>query len=178
MEGDSVYDSIAGCMGMCDFLCEAPSYGLDKFTKWKRNWYDGKHWRYFNQVPQKIWAHYDRTLTDIVKKKPKVIVTHFVPYELGVAFEFRNDPWNYVFYFNGQKFFEELDDDSYWICGHVHGRRRAEYVNSRGNRIHIICNPLGYPGDVSPYCDLVDYTGEKLERTSITVSNSDFILEI
>ena len=26
---------------------QVPHYGLDPFTNWKRNWYDGKYWRYF-----------------------------------------------------------------------------------------------------------------------------------
>lgn len=93
---------VAGCMGMCDFKCETPSYGLDPFTNWKRKWYDGKYWRYLSQ-PREIWDHYDKLMTDIVQQKPKVMVTHFVPYQLGVPFEFRNDPWNYVFYFDAEK---------------------------------------------------------------------------
>jgi Icc-related predicted phosphoesterase len=173
-----IADGIAGCMGMCDFKCEAPTYGLDAFTAWKRNWYDGKHWRYFRQEPGLIWNHYDKVMTDIVKQKPKVMITHFVPYELGVAFDFRNDPWNYVFYFKAEKFLEELDDDTYWICGHTHGRRRAEWVNSKGNKIHIICNPLGYPGDKSEYCDILDYTGDEIDMTNIPLKNTDFILNL
>lgn len=173
-----VINGIGGCMGMCDFKCEAPTYGLDAFTAWKRNWYDGKHWRYFHQEPGLIWNHYDTVMTDIVKQKPKVMITHFVPYELGVSFDFRSDPWNYVFYFKAEKFLEELDDDTYWICGHTHSRRRAEWVNSKGNKIHIICNPLGYPGDKSEYCDILDYTGDKIDMTNIPLKNTDFILDL
>lgn len=173
-----VINGIGGCMGMCDFKCEAPTYGLDAFTAWKRNWFDGKYWRYFNQEPGKIWNHYDEKMMNIVTQKPKVVVTHFVPYELGIPHEFRNDPWNYVFYFRGDKFFEELDNDTYWICGHVHGKRMADYVNSKGNVIHIICNPLGYPGERDTYCDFVDYTGPKIERSSFPTTFEDFIIDI
>lgn len=173
-----VINGIGGCMGMCDFKCEAPTYGLDAFTAWKRNWFDGKHWRYFNQEPGKIWNHYDEKMMNIVTQKPKVVVTHFVPYELGIPHDFRNDPWNYVFYFKGDKFFEELDNDTYWICGHVHGKRMADYVNSKGNVIHIICNPLGYPGERIAYCDFVDYTGPKIERSSFPTTFEDFIIDI
>lgn len=171
---------IAGCMGMCDFRCAPPSYGLDPFTDWRRNWFDGKHWRYFNQVPGKIVNHYDEMLTNICQKQPKVIVTHFVPYELGVPHEFRNDHWNYVFYFKGEKYFDMLDNDTYWICGHVHGRRQAEILNSKGKKIHIICNPIGYPTErwYHNMCDIVDYTGEKIERTSIKCTHEDFIIKI
>lgn len=173
-----VINGIGGCMGMCDFKCEAPTYGLDTFTAWKRNWFDGKYWRYFNQEPGKIWNHYDEKMMNIVTQKPKVVVTHFVPYELGIPHDFRNDPWNYVFYFKGDKFFEELDNDTYWICGHVHGKRMADYVNSKGNVIHIICNPLGYPGERIAYCDFVDYTGPKIERSSFPTTFEDFIIDI
>ena len=174
----NIVNGIGGCMGMCDFKCEAPTYGLDAFTAWKRNWYDGKHWRYFRQVPAAIWNYQEQLMMNIVKQKPKIMVTHFVPYELGVPFEFRVDPWNYVFYFKGEQFLEEMENDSYWICGHVHGRRMAEYVNSKGNVIHIRCNPFGYPNDYMPYCDIVDYTGEKIERTQTRMTHEDFIIEV
>ena len=174
----NIVNGIGGCMGMCDFKCEAPTYGLDAFTAWKRNWYDGQHWRYFRQVPAAIWNYQEQLMMNIVKQKPKIMVTHFVPYELGVPFEFRVDPLNYVFYFKGEQFLEEMENDSYWICGHVHGRRMAEYVNSKGNVIHIRCNPFGYPSDYMPYCDIVDYTGEKIERTQTMKTHEDFIIEV
>lgn len=169
---------IGGCMGFCDFKCEAPTYGMDAFTAWKRNWFDGKYMRYFNQEPGKIWNHYEKALTDILAHGPKVVVTHFVPYELGVPFDFRNDPWNYVFYFMGEKFLDMMENDTYWFCGHVHGRRMADYVNSKGNMIHIRCNPLAYPGERSNYCDIVDYTGETIKRSSKPVTDSDFIFDL
>jgi metallophosphoesterase superfamily enzyme len=174
----NIVNSIGGCMGMCDFKCEAPTYGLDAFTAWKRNWYDGKYWRYFRQVPSAIWNYQEQLMMNIVKQKPKIMVTHFVPYELGVPFDFRNDPWNYVFYFHAEPFLEEMENDSYWICGHTHGRRIAEYVNSKGNVIHIRCNAFGYPNDYIPYCDIVDYTGEKIERTQAMKTHEDFIIEV
>lgn len=171
-------DRIGGCTGFCDFKCEPPTYGLDPYTKWRRQWYDGKYMRYFNQEPQRIWNHYDEALSKIIALNPRIVVTHFVPYQLGVSFDFRNDPWNYVFYFDAEKYLEEMPDDSYWFCGHVHGRRKAEYVNSKGNRIHIWCNPLGYPGERSRYIELLDYTGEKLERGSVDGSDNDFIIDL
>lgn len=173
-----IRENFGGCTGFCDFKCEQPTYGLDKYTKWRRQWYDGKYMRYFNQEPAAIWNHYDKKMMNIVQAQPKVIMTHFVPYQLGVSFDFRNDPWNYVFYFDAEKYLEQMPDDSYWFCGHVHGRRKAEYVNSKGNRIHIWCNPLGYPGERSRYIELLDYTGEKLERSSFDGSDNDFIIDL
>lgn len=168
---------ICGCMGFCDFKCEAPLDGVAAL-KWKRYWFDGKFWRYFTQEPGLIWNHYDKVMEEMMAFNPKVMVTHFVPYQLGVSFDFRNDPWNYVFYFNAEKYLDMMDNDTYWFCGHVHGRRKAEYVNSKGNVIHIMCNPLGYPGERSKYCELLDYRGEKLERGSCSISDKDFIFDL
>ena len=77
-----------------------------------------------------------------------------------------------------QKYLEEMSDNSYWICGHTHGKRIAYYVNSKGNLITIMCNPFGYPNDYMPYCDVLDYTGEKLVRKQERVSHEDFIIDM
>lgn len=174
----TVQDRVGGCAGFCDFKCEPPTYGLDPFTMWRRKWYDGKYMRYFNQEPRKIWDHYDLLMTELVVQHPKIMVTHFVPYQLGVSFEFRNNPFNYVFYFDAKKYLDEMDDGTYWFCGHVHGRRNAEYVNSKGNHIHIWCNPIGYPGERSYNMETLDYTGEKLKRKVVSGSHEFFIVEV
>ena len=114
LEGDTV-DGIGGCMGMCDFNCEPPAYGLDRFTLWKRKWFDGKFWRYFNQEPQKIWMHYEDLLDKIVEAKPKVIVTHFAPYQVGVNWKYRMNNFNYVFYFDAQKWLDKIDQETWWL---------------------------------------------------------------
>ena len=41
-----------------------------------------------------------------------------------------------------------------------------------------MCNPFGYPSDGMPYCDILDYTGEKLIRTQTRQTHEDFIIEI
>lgn len=182
LDGDDgpYIEGIAGCMGMCDFQCEPPMYGLDKYTLWKRNWFDGVNWIYFHQEPQAIWSHYESKLTDMLNRhpKPKVIVTHFAPYELGVPFDYRNSPWNYVFYFKAEKFLDMMDDDTYWICGHTHGIRKVEYVNASGNHIHLWCNPMGYIGELTEYMEIDDYMGDKVERKSSCVKEENFIIEL
>jgi formylmethanofuran dehydrogenase subunit A len=60
----------------------------------------------------------------------------------------------------------------------VHGRRNAEYVNSKGNHIHIWCNPIGYPGEHSHQMETLDYTGKKLKRRVVNVNHEFFIVEI
>lgn len=167
---------VCGCMGFCDFLCEPPIYCIPEL-KWRYHWFDGKYMKYMGQDPAAIWNHYDGIMSELVAKKPKVMVTHFVPYELGVPFEFRNDSFNYVFYFKAKKYLEEMENDTYWLCGHVHGRRMADYVNSKGNVIHIRCNPLGYPGERSADCEFLDYTGDSLTRSINTVTDNDFVVE-
>jgi hypothetical protein len=55
---------------------------------------------------------------------------------------------------------------------------KTEYVNEKGNRIHLWCNPLGYPGDRSNKIEFFDYTGEKLRRGSTIGSDNDFIIDL
>ena len=174
----NLHDRIGGCTGFCDFNCERPSTGLDPFTKWRRKWYDGQYLRYFNQVPQRIWQHFDDALSNIVALQPKIVVTHFAPYQIGVPFDFRNNPWNYVYFFDAEKYLEQMDNDTYWFCGHTHCRMKTEYVNSKGNRIHIWCNPIGYPGERTNNIEFVDYTGEKLLRGSVEGNDKSFIIEL
>jgi len=148
LDGDIV-DNIGGCMGMCDLSYTAyPS--LTKITKmlvWNRDWFDGRHWNYMNNDFDKIWKHYDNKMMDIVKQKPKVMVTHFCPLELGVKDIYKNDMATAFFYFEGHKYLDEMDNDSYWICGHTHTAYKKDYINSKGNTIHFICNPMGYPSE-------------------------------
>lgn len=172
-------ENIFGCMGMCDFKCEPPMFGMDPLTYWRRKWFDGKHWRYFDRQPLEIWKHFEKKMMQIVSMGPKVMVTHFMPYEIGYPHYYRNDPENFLYYFHGEKFLELMPNDSYWFCGHSHGRRRAEYVNSKGNVIHMVANPLGYPTTpAEDYMDLWDYRGEKLERTSVPVKTKDFVFDL
>ena len=173
-----IRENFGGCMGMCDFKCEAPTYGLDAFTAWRRHWFDGRHLRYFNQEPAAIWNHYDKKMMNIVQAQPKVIMTHFVPYQMGVPSKYRTDPWNFVYFFNAEKYLEQMADDTYWFCGHTHGRMKTEYVNSKVNHIHIWCNPIGYPGDRENVIEFVDYTGEKLLRGSVEGNDTAFIIEL
>ena len=177
LEGRNV-DNIYGCMGMCDFQVEAVSFGRNKKLLWKREWFDGNYWRYFKQDPDAIWAHYDKMMTELVEKQPPIMMTHFAPYEVGVNFEYRNSPLNTFFYFNGKKYFDMLDHDTVWICGHVHNRKICEYENAKGKIIKILCNPNGYPGEHSNFADTMTIVGEKLKRGSRSVSNEDFIITI
>ena len=149
LEGDT-YGSFAGCMGMSDFKAEVmPAFAGTMPLIWRRQWFDGCHWKYFNQIPLDIWDHYEKLMMELVKKQPKVMVTHFCPVELGVGWEYRNNYLNPMFYFTGKKFLDEMADGSIWICGHIHQFATAEYINDKGNKITIMARPHGYPGENS-----------------------------
>lgn len=149
LEGDT-YGSFAGCMGMCDFKSDVmPSLMHQMPLLWRRNWYDGAHWRYMDQQPLVIWDHYEKMMMDLVKKQPKVMITHFCPIELGISWEYRNNMYNPMFYFNGKQFLDEMADGSYWICGHIHTDATAVYINSKGNKVTIMARPSGYPGETA-----------------------------
>lgn len=131
---------VAGCMGMCQLT-------PNDVLPWKRHWFDGVHWKYMDMQPETIWNHYKEVMHSLIARGPKVMVTHFAPYEMGVAFEYRFDRNTPFFYFNGKEFLEEMPDDSYWVCGHVHNIFKTDYKKDNGGTVHIIANPYGYPGE-------------------------------
>lgn len=100
-----------------------------------------------NNDPERLCEHYEHVLDKFVERQPRMIVTHFAPYELGIPRHYLNNQWNFTFYFRAEKFFDKLDHETYWLCGHTHDRRTVDYENTKGQTIHIVCNPLGYPQD-------------------------------
>ena len=176
LDGD-VVNGIGGTMMSCDLKCE--NYGGINYTiKWQREWFDGKHWRYMNQSPVDIWKNEEEKMNKIIEQKPKVILGHFAPYEVGVSWEFRNSPHNVFFFFNGSPFFNKLTQETTWVCGHIHDRKICEWENDSGTKIKILCNPFGYPGEGNPYTDYTVVKDGKIERESIKTTQSDFIIEI
>lgn len=176
LNGD-VVNGIGGCMMSCDFKCEsAPNF--DHRTDWKHNWFDGKHWRYMGQEPGLIWNDCKQKMDAIVAQKPKFILTHFAPYQVGVNFKFRLSNHNKFFYFNAEEWLDQLDENTTWICGHIHDRKICEYVNKDNKLIKILCNPFGYPGEHDPLADHWTYYDGKLERGSLMTTYDDYIVEI
>ena len=149
LEGDT-FENISGCMGFCDFKAMSNPLLEGRLPLMWKDWFDGSYWNYFNQVPKDIWNHYDKMMMDLVKKQPKVMITHFCPEELGLSWKYRNNSYNPMFYFQGKKYLDEMADGSYWICGHIHTfATNYEYVNAKGNKITIMARPHGYPGESS-----------------------------
>lgn len=179
LEGN-VVNGIAGCMGMNDFKCEPYTLGGPTLTRWRR-WFDAKHWKYMHNDPAKIWEHYDKTMTELCEKKPKIIVTHFVPYEVGINWKYRTNPLNEMFYFRGEKYLDMLDDGTIWACGHIHDKKYVEYYNKNGNKITILCNPFGYPGEQTFQGDVLLYPkndDEKIVRKQAIIDKEKYIVEI
>ena len=178
LNGNTV-NNIAGCMGMNDFKCEPYHYMGTNLQRW-RKWFDCKHWKYFHNDPDVIWRHYDKTMTELCEKKPKIIVTHFAPYQVGVNFKYRMSNLNEMFYFNAEKYLDMLDDGAIWCCGHIHDRKYVEYYNKNGNKITILCNPFGYPGETTDKGDVVIYPKDegKLERNYDVIDVEKYIVEI
>lgn len=178
LNGD-VVNNIAGCMGMNDFKCEPCYYMGTNLARWRR-WFDCKHWKYFHNDPAAIWKYYDKTMAELCEKKPKIIVTHFAPYQVGVNFKYRTSPLNEMFYFNAEKYLDMLDDGTIWCCGHIHDKKYIEYPNKYGNKITILCNPLGYPGEPCDSGDILIYPYKEgiLERKYEKIDIEKYIVEI
>lgn len=172
----NIVNGIGGTMMTCDLKTETMP-GIDYSLKWERNWFDGKHWRVDN-TPTEIWNHYEAKMNNIIKQKPKVIACHFAPIEVGVSFEYRNNPNNVFFYFTGTPFFNKITQDTIWTCGHIHNRKICEYENDAGKKIKILCNPYGYPGEGDLYTDVSVVKDGKWERKQIKTTHSDFIIDI
>lgn len=145
LDGD-VVGPIGGTMGMCDFEYR-PHLTVNYVGYWKNHWYDGKHWRLGDVKPYELLAQEKAKLNYIIDKKPKVVMTHFSPVEIGVPFEYRWDLCTCFFVFNGEEFLEKMPNDSYWICGHTHNFAQVDYKCKNGNVVHLLRNPCGYPGD-------------------------------
>lgn len=156
LEGEMQGD-VFGCMGMCDCgHLTMFSTVESNIAKWKK-WYDGKTWKYmtaedgYTMNPSHIFAKYRKYLEEGVAKQPKVIMTHFCPIQMGVERIYDNNTTTCYFYFDAKQFLDELDHDTYWLCGHVHTAFKTDYVNAKGHTIHILCNPSGYPGESPSY---------------------------
>jgi UDP-2,3-diacylglucosamine pyrophosphatase LpxH len=143
---------VGGTMGMCDLSYRPPEdESFDAYDFWCKRWFDGRTWNYCNQVLPDIMRREFGNLERVCMAKPKIVMTHFCPMQMGVAEEYKADPKTSVFYFEAAKYLDMLDDGTIWVCGHTHGQHDVKCVNSRGNRIRIICNPLGMPEEKNAF---------------------------
>ena len=86
-----------------------------------------------------------------------------------------------MFYFRGEKYLDMLDDGTIWACGHIHDKKYIEYHNRNGNKITILCNPFGYPGEQTFQGDVLLYPkndNEKIIRKQEVIDKEKYIVEI
>lgn len=162
LEG-TVADGIGGCMGMCDLQTSCSMFDGDTSANayaWKHDWFDGKYWNYMNIIngkytqmnPLQIWRLYSEMMDRVIEAKPKIMVTHFAPVEIGTPKYLYNCSSAKYFFFSGKRFLDKMEDGSHWIFGHCHelGVKSVDYVNKSGHTIHLHSVAQGYPGD-NPY---------------------------
>jgi Icc-related predicted phosphoesterase len=177
----SMRERIAGTMGFADFKCCCPDAAWAERSKlyWKRSWYDGKYWRGKDFNADSLWKAESSRMRTLCLMQPKVMVTHFTPIQLGISFDFRNDPLNALFYFDAREFLEIFDHDAYWLCGHVHEAKRAVYTNAKGFKITILCNPNGYPEESHSWVYEPEMSkGQIRAIPKSEYSNDAFIIEV
>lgn len=145
-------DGFAGCMGMCDFSYRhAPDATAEDYkTFWKTRWFDGRHWNYKHNDLDSLWNHYETVMKNLTLEKPKVMMTHFLPMEFGMAERYLSDPCSSFFYFQGDSFLKNLEDGSIWQAGHTHSAIKKIIRDSSGKSHLLLCNPVGYPNE-EPY---------------------------
>ena len=176
-------DGIAGCMGMCDFkYVHAPGTSeiLNQML-WSTRWFDGRHWNYMRNNPKRLWEHYDVVLRELSLKKTKIMMSYFLPLEFGMAERYVHDPCSNFFYFHGAPYLENLDDGSIYQAGHTHTAIKKMYVDSQGKGHLLLCNPVGYPDDLTDtvcqiWATALPETSSCKWRSQIAGSNANIVL--
>lgn len=149
-----IVGGVAGCMGMCDFKYKHIPAATETTNKilWATRWFDGIHWKYMQNNTGKLWRHYDRAFRTLSAKRPKIMMSHFLPLEFDMPKRYKQDPCSNFFYFHGAKYLEKMDDGSIWQAGHTHIAIRREYTDPLGKKHLLLCNPVGYPEE-NPYVE-------------------------
>lgn len=144
----TIKDGIGGTMGFCDFSYIPPLSNINTFYynvyAWN-NFYDFNAWNYMDNDPLKILEYYKTSIKNILKEKPKIIITHYFPLQMGVDEKYKNNPSTAYFTFNALDYLDSVDWDLIWVCGHTHSQRNVRWRNNRGYEITFLCNPMGYP---------------------------------
>ena len=142
---------VGGTMGMTDLRYKVPNpvKGKKPFNPasyWKNGWHDGRHWNYCSQNIATIFDHEMEKLAAVCEKRPRIVMTHFCPDQIGVAEQYVNDPVSAMFYFNAAKYLEMLDNGTIWLCGHTHSQRDTTWSSpDQSKKVRLLCNPVGHP---------------------------------
>ena len=124
-----------------------PDGNIPKFLYNWHYWFDYVNWNYMNNKhPEILWSEMKK-LDFVVAQKPDIIMTHYIPLFFGVEKEYYYSESTTYFYFNGEKYLDQLKDQSIWLAGHTHSVRTKDLVQGDGRTIHLKLNPVGYPNE-------------------------------
>lgn len=96
---------------------------------------------------QKNWIF--ETVRSVPEDHRVIVVTHHHPSAQGVQESYKGHVLNGAFYSDLEATINQHKID-YWICGHMHTAMRYQIGNTQ-----VICNPVGYPGEVTNYDPLL-----------------------
>lgn len=144
--------NVAGCLGMCDFSYKhSPDATVENYKfLWKARWFDGRHWNYKDNDTAALWDYYRGVMLELTAARPKVMMSHFLPMEFGMAEMYLANPNSTYFFFQGDEFLRNLDEGSIWQAGHTHSAIKRVVRDSLGKSHLLLCNPVGYPTE-HPY---------------------------
>lgn len=126
-----------------------PDGNIPKFLYNWHYWFDYVNWNYMNNNHPEILGSEMKKLDHIVAQKPDIIMTHYIPLFFGVEKEYYYSESTTYFYFNGEKYLDQLKDQSIWLAGHTHSVRTKDLLQGDGRTIHLKLNPVGYPDEDS-----------------------------
>lgn len=133
-----------------------PDGNIPKFLYNWHYWFDYVNWNYMNNKhPEILWSEMKK-LDHIVAQKPDIIMTHYIPLFFGVEKEYYYSESTTYFYFNGEKYLDQLKDQSIWLAGHTHSVRTKDLLQGDGRTIHLKLNPVGYPDEDSGNAERMD----------------------
>ena len=138
------------------YLEPEPDGNIHKFLFDWHYWFDYVNWNYMKNNHAAILKSEMQKLDKVVAQKPDIIMTHYIPLFFGVEQEYYYSDATTYFYFNGQKYLDQLKNESIWLAGHTHSVRTKDLVQGDGRTIHLRLNPVGYPDEDSGNAERMD----------------------
>ena len=138
------------------YLEPEPDGNIHKFLFDWHYWFDYVNWNYMKNNHAAILKSEMQKLDKVVAQKPDIIMTHYIPLFFGVEQEYYYSDATTYFYFNGQKYLDQLKNESTWLAGHTHSVRIKDLVQCDGRTIHLRLNPVGYPDEDSGNAERMD----------------------
>ena len=133
-----------------------PDGNIPKFLYNWHYWFDYVNWNYMNNKHPEILGSEMKKLDHVVAQKPDIIMTHYIPLFFGVEKEYYYSESTTYFYFNGEKYLDQLKDQSIWLAGHTHSVRTKDLLQGDGRTIQLKLNPVGYPDEDSGNAERMD----------------------